>query len=147
LNEHEPERGCTNVLRPLSNPRKNWWNFIAIWPWVTSGCILNLRLQVMCPALQLKALEYLPLSGYVHGSHPHLLYRITHNLTHPFCLLAYAGLFTCLARRPIVSPMSERFERCLFYGIPLFQMACFAVYFSSMFLRIGWGEVVHLGSK
>ena len=116
---------------------KLWWSFLAAWALLVPACILSLRQRVMCPALELKAFDYLPLSGVVRGYDPHVLYRIMHNLTHPVPLLAYAAVLTYLATRPMVGPVSERFGRLLNYGLPSLHLAFFSSYLASMFLPIG----------
>src|SRR5580765_2141029 len=93
--------------------QKIWWSFVAICGLLLPAGMLNLRQRVMCPTLELRALDFLPLSGVVHGYSPHLVYRIMHDLTHPVPLLGYAIVMTYLAVRQIVRPVSARIGRVL----------------------------------
>src|SRR5437660_1960171 len=43
---------------------------------------------------------FIPLSGPIDGIWPHALYRIMHNLSHPFLLVAYAVTFARLPFMP-----------------------------------------------
>ena len=120
-----------------TKPGKLWWSFLATWGLVFPACILFLRLSIACPGLELKAFDFLPLSGVVKGYSPHLLYRIMHDLTHPILLLAYCAATTYIASRPIFRPVSERLGWFLNYMLPLQHFAFFASYVLSMFLPVG----------
>jgi len=105
--------------------------------------ILSIRLKVMCPHLELKPLDFLPLSGYVHGYSAHLFARIMHNLTHPILLLGYALLLGYLAIRPISRSMGERSSLFLLYGLGAFHLVFIISYFITLFLPIGCGSEIN----
>lgn len=120
-----------------TKPGKLEWSFLATWGLLIPACILYLRIRIMCPWLELKAFDFLPLSGVVKGYSPHLLYRIMHDLTHPILLLAYCAVTAYVASRPIFRPVSERLGWFLNYVLPSLHFAFFVSYVLSMFLPIG----------
>lgn len=115
---------------------KFWWSLLAGFGLAVPGVILNLRARVMCPHLELKAFDFLPLAGVVHGYNPHLLYRIMHDLTHPIFLAAYAVVMSYLAIRPMTRPVDQT-PGWFHDALLLVHLAVLGGYFGSMFLPIG----------
>jgi hypothetical protein len=125
------------VLSKVPISSKLWWSFVACSGFLVSSAILGMRQRIMCPILELRPFEFLPLSGTVQGYDPHLLCRIMHDVTHPVPLLGLAIVSAWLATRPIFRSVTDRFKRRVEYGLALLHMAFLGSYFASTFLPLG----------
>jgi hypothetical protein len=122
----------------LAPTKLDWW-LLAVLSFIVPICILSLRMKVMCPHLGVKAFEFMPLSGYVHGHSAHLFARIMHNLTHPILMFGYAVGLGYLALRPIRRNMTERSTKLFLCGLGAFHLLFIGSYLVTLFLPIGFG--------
>src|SRR6185369_3659185 len=124
-------------LKRANVAKRILWNALTVVGLLEIAFIIYIRFVHMCPMFGLKGFDFMFLSAVVNGLAPHLFYRVTHNLTHPILLIAYAAVFIHLSVRFITNPPPAKSTKFLFSGTAVTILALLCSHVASCLLPVG----------